>query len=320
MKKVLLLAAAILACASCGGQRVKKTAGTEPAGEAIGETAAAVTYVPPKIPALITEPEDKSDWLSRHFWDGFDFADTTLMGSRAEYAERAFVDYTQLLHNIPTEMGDESLRILFDRTATDKAMFLHMAGVAEKYLFDANSPYRDDELYIMTLNAVLANPSLDEWERIRPQEQLRISLKNRVGRPAADFRYTLASGASGTLYGLRSPYTLLFINNPGCPSCLQTQGQIMSSEFLGRLVEEGTLTVLAIYPDEDLAAWREHATHIPGSWINSYDKALAIKQRELYDLKAIPTLYLLDASKKVMLKDVMSIPLIEQTIYNDNRQ
>ncbi len=37
---------------------------------------------------------------------------------------------------------------------------------------------------------------------------------------------------------------------------------------------------------------------------------------ELYDLKAIPTLYLLDASKTVMLKDVMSVPYIEDTLYN----
>ena len=43
---------------------------------------------------------------------------------------------------------------------------------------------------------------------------------------------------------------------------------------------------------------------MPAAWINSYDKSLDIKNKEVYDLKAIPTLYLLDKEKKVVLKDV----------------
>ena len=41
----------------------------------------------------------------------------------------------------------------------------------------------------------------------------------------------------------------------------------------------------------------------PKEWINGYDKKLVIKEKNLYDLKAIPTLYLLDKDKKVLLKD-----------------
>jgi hypothetical protein len=205
---------------------------------------------------------------------------------------------------------------MFKKAAVDKEMFLHVAEVAEKYLFDANSPYRDDEYYISVLNAVLSSPLLDEWERVRPEAQLALSLKNRVGAPANDFRYTLASGASGTLYGLRATFTLIFFNNPGCPACGETQGRLMASAFLTRMIDEGTLKVLAVYPDQDLAAWKEHIKDFPSTWINGYDKTLIIKDEELYDLKAIPTLYLLDSRKTVLLKDVMDIALIEETIYN----
>ncbi len=89
----------------------------------------------------------------------------------------------------------------------------------------------------------------------------------------------------------------------------------MASNYLMRLVEEGTLALLAVYPDADLTEWRNHAKNFPANWINSYDKTVSIKRDELYDLKAIPTLYLLDSSKTVMLKDVMSIPQIEETLY-----
>jgi hypothetical protein len=37
--------------------------------------------------------------------------------------------------------------------------------------------------------------------------------------------------------------------------------------------------------------------------INSYDKGTAVLKNELYDLKASPTIYLLDKDKRVILKN-----------------
>ena len=61
--------------------------------------------------------------------------------------------------------------------------------------------------------------------------------------------------------------------------------------------------LLAVYPDEDKEEWERHLPDFPKEWINGYDKKLVIKEKNLYDLKAIPTLYLLDKDKKVLLKD-----------------
>ena len=41
----------------------------------------------------------------------------------------------------------------------------------------------------------------------------------------------------------------------------------------------------------------------PSWWISAYDKGPKILNGDIYDLKAIPTLYLLDGAKTVMLKD-----------------
>ena len=42
----------------------------------------------------------------------------------------------------------------------------------------------------------------------------------------------------------------------------------------------------------------------PAQWINAYDAQQVIRNEELYDLKAIPTLYLLGKNRVVELKDV----------------
>jgi hypothetical protein len=318
MKRVLLFIVTLSVCFSCGGQNRKKT----PPPPAETETAAGVleVYRPDAIPTMITDPVEQARWAAEHWWDKFDFADTVSVARWSDRTEQAFVDFDyQLLSNIPQDMADGALATLFSRAAANKDVFWKFAEIAEKYLFDPNSPFRNEDLYIAALNAILANPALDEWERIRPGNQLRLALKNRVGDVAADFRYTLESGATGTLHTLRAPFTLLFFNNPGCSTCREMMDKISATPFLQQRIENGTLAVLAVYPDEDLTAWREYLAQMPEGWTVSRDAGQKIKGEELYDLKAIPTMYLLDSGKRVMLKDEMSIPRIEQTIYeNEN--
>ena len=73
----------------------------------------------------------------------------------------------------------------------------------------------------------------------------------------------------------------------------------MESSFLiNEFSKSNKLKILAVYPDEDLDAWKEHVSVMPKDWINSYDKSVSLKNDEIYDLKA-----LLNKEKKVLLKD-----------------
>ena len=44
---------------------------------------------------------------------------------------------------------------------------------------------------------------------------------------------------------------------------------------------------------------------ISGDWIDGYDAGQRLTREQVYDLKAMPTLYLLDAEKRVILKDAL---------------
>ena len=87
--------------------------------------------------------------------------------------------------------------------------------------------------------------------------------------------------------------------------------QLVGSKVISEAQREGRLKIVAIYPDEDLAAWRKHRKEVPAEWINGYDAGLAMRREELYDLRAIPSLYLLDEQKRVLLKDCTAVGQIE---------
>lgn len=276
-------------------------------GNASGQTAdvpqdTITAFTLPPIPAMLNTPELRADFLVKHYWDQVNFADTNYI-HHPEVTEQAWADYCDLLNHVPLPTAQKAMKETIRKAEVNKKVFSHITELADKYLYDPNSPLRNEEFYIPVLEAMTASPILTEIEKSRPKARLKLALKNRIGTRALNFTYTLASGAQGTLYQIKSKYTLLFINNPGCHACTETIEALKSAPAINELINKKQLTILSLYPDEELENWRKYRNDFPNEWINGYDKAFTIKTENLYDLKAIPTLYLLDADKKVLLKD-----------------
>lgn len=303
MRRILLILLS-LAAVACGGRRNSAT--QQPAS-------AAPRVFLPALPPAALPPAERTEWLRRHYWDRFDFADTTFL-TEADTAQlvEAYARYVALLMADPTDGAP--MDSLMRRASTSRRMLDYFAWLGAEVLHDPNSPLRNDEFYIPVLRAVLASPWYDEYERIGPAYELETALQNRIGERANDFRYTLASGRTGTLYGVEAEYVLVFINNPECPMCREIREAIVSSPMLSEMIERGRLKVLSIYPDEDLTAWRAYLDRIPQAWINGYDAGCVIRATNSYDLSAIPALYLLDADKRVLVKDSTDVPAIEEVI------
>ncbi len=304
MYRTLVLILAAVGLAACGGRAPRRPAATT------AETPA--VFLPAIAPAALA-PEERVEWLRWHYWDNFDFADTAFL-ARADTLQlfEAYARYVQLLFSAPTDGAP--MDSLMRRAAVSRPMLDYFAMLADRVLGDPNSPLRNDEFYIPVLRAQLSSPWYDEYERLAPEYRLSLASQNRIGQQANDFRYTLASGATGTLYGLRAEYVLLFINNPGCPMCREIREAISASPMLTELIEHGRLRVLALYPDENLDEWRAYREQIPASWINAYDDGCVLREKGLYDLSAIPSLYLLDAQKRVLVKDATDVALVEEVI------
>lgn len=305
--KYLLCMVPLAFMCSCGGQVARNTK-TEPQSVTAPRTYRFRMVQPP---AMATD-EDKFAYMAEHYWDKFDFSDTVFI-AHADTAEMARA-YAIYVANFVAPTEQEPIRNLMQRASTSKKMFDYFVMLAEQVLHDPNSPVRNEELYIPVLEAQMTTPFYDEYERLAPEYDLQLARQNRIGHRANDFCYTLASGRSARLYSLKADYVLIFINNPGCPMCKQIQTAIGKSQLLNDMLAKGTLKVLAIYPDRDLDAWHEYAPTMPASWINSYDKGCVIEAERLYDLRAIPAMYLLDSHKTVLVRDSTSVAEVEQAI------
>ena len=274
-----------------------------------------VYYKVPEAPAMLAGQERIDDFYARNWWRDFDYSDTTQVAlTDTAYMVRLFADWATVLERVPESVGVRSVEQVMDRASANKKTFEWFVMAAREVLADPNSQWRDDELYMPVLRARIASPFTDEATRERCLNRLDILSQNRLGHKANNIRYTLADGFEGTLYGIKAEYTLVFINNPGCEMCRTVREGICDSEILMKAVSSGRLKVLAIYPDQDLDEWLNYRSEMPKDWINGYDRECVMRTEGTYNLTAIPSLYLLDKDKTVLIKDAVSVPLIESAV------
>lgn len=227
-------------------------------------------------------------------WAGFAFEDEQAVESR-EVEERFARFLLGMAHQTPTQQAEQIGALLAKAQQNNAtARFLTLA---EKYLYDPNSPYRNDEQYLLFLQYAATHQFADYTTNPRYQKHYTMVQKNRVGTPAADFPFTTQVDEEGHLYGVQSPYILLFFHDPDCEECQYVKQQLESqhAHFAQRGVQ-----VVAVYIDDEVEAWQK--AQYPSAWLSVY--APEIDQQDLYDIKALPTLYLLNTQLRVLLKDV----------------
>ena len=259
----------------------------------------------PDIPVMLTQPEDRKAYLLQHYWDKFNFADTALVNNR-EVTEQAFANLLSLLADETTAAGlvEESM----DNFCSGMERYEHARKVCmqmtDDYLYNPNSPYYNEKLYAVYLKRMLQSKEVDEASKSSLQFRLTLISRNVPGSKASDFVYFLPDSSRRTLARTKvsNNRLLLVFYDPECPSCHETMRRMTADATLAAAVDAKLLTVLAVYTEGNEEAWRKSLADIPEGWIVGQDRQ-AVKDGALYDLKAMPSLYLLDGEKKVLLKD-----------------
>lgn len=186
---------------------------------------------------------------------------------------------------------------------------------AEKIYYAPESPTRDEEMYIVVLQKILASTKLTDIEKERYRFQLKECMKNRVGEKFADFQCIGIDGNKRLLYKdilnglgippLRGLGGVIYFFNPDCHDCVRVSEILNNDSTIQSRLADSTLYILPVYPDEDLTGWEK--VPADGRVIKNGLPAVRLAspaEREKFHLPAIPSLYLLDAGGTVLLKDV----------------
>lgn len=261
----------------------------------------AQTFTMPVIPAYINTSDEREVYLAKHYWENLDFSLVNGKFDKAEITDR-FVDYLDLLAKIPREKTRVSINCLLDRAVQNPDSFHYFVHLFERYLNGPQSSLKNEEWYILVLEYIVHSPNLDEVNKIRAKYQLKMLYKNKLGSVATDFNFANPAGERGSLNSLEAPYILILFYGMDCRYCHTTIAALRNNILLKRLQQEEELKVLSVYTQGKSKLWLDHAPLMPKNWVNVSDRQ-QITLHKTYYLRVLPSLYLLDRNKKVLLKN-----------------
>ena len=286
----ILLLAVLVVVSGCGQRKGSETAKPFPYAA---------------VPTALTDRAEQMKYFAHNYWkpflsghEGVDSLETV----------QALSNYAALLQQIPYADALDCMAALHKgieevQAAEGGEFYGNMTALVSKYFYDPNSPVRDEDLYLPFLSLMAESEYTPDEERPGLRASAALFSLNGRGTRAADFTFRTADGRNHRLWKVEAQHTILFFTNPGCASCRDIIEALCSDAYVSDLVNSGRIAVVNVYVDEDLSAWKEHLDSYPTIWINGYDPELIIREDRIYSLRAIPSIYLLDEDKNVLLKD-----------------
>ena len=252
----------------------------------------------PAIPDTLRSVEQRAGYLSEHYWDNYNFADTLLLKSK-EVTEQGFVNFIDILNQFNLDNASKGVahkdiaqKDIARKDITQKgiACFTRKAfsnaaakerfeNLIEHYFEDQLSPVRNDRVYLMFLEEMKNSPCFDETEKERIAFKIKTTNKNLPGDIAINFKFKDENGKEHQLSDYKDQKVILYFYDPDCENCHEV------SAWLKQQTIPADIKVLKMVADN-------HISYI-------------------YSLKNMPTIFLLDKENKVILKDCTAQELIE---------
>lgn len=243
------------------------------------------SYPLPSVPSGITDPHERASVICARFWNDAIFPSEP-GDSISPALEQAMANFAA----IATMAAEtDSVRIgvneMLRKGGTDYIMPL-----AERYLYNYDSPLRNEETFLLFLEAA------PEWERtelLKPEVQ-----KNRVGSTAADFEFVDSKGRRGSLseFVKANGSTLVYFFDSECDVCKELIPNA------GDIAEAEGLAVLAVCPESNAGSFDLVTPLFPDGWTIVRDLG-AIDSDELYIFPVLPSAYIIDPTLTVIAKD-----------------
>ena len=272
----------------------------------------------PAIPDTLRSVEQRAGYLSEHYWDNYNFADTLLLKSK-EVTEQGFVNFIDILNRFNLDNASKGVahkdiaqkdiarkditqKDIAQKDITQKdiaqkditqqgiACFTRKAfsnaaakerfeNLIEHYFEDQLSPVRNDRVYLIFLEEMKNSPCFDETEKERIAFKIKTTNKNLPGDIAINFKFKDENGKEHQLSDYKDQKVILYFYDPDCENCHEV------SAWLKQQTIPADIKVLKMVADN-------HISYI-------------------YSLKNMPTIFLLDKENKVILKDCTAQELIE---------
>lgn len=249
------------------------------------------TYFPyPQPPDTMTVVQDRFDYFVTHFWDHCELKKAF---SNQAKMQAAMADYIQTLGLATDSVALRSVDAFMHRLDKQPKDQAFIVNEAENQLYGDSAQFYSDVLYMAFARPFVANKKADKTAKLRPAMLVRIMEATQPGQQPPALDYVTAAGEKGSTADDRGQLVILFFNDPDCDDCRLAKVRLDADMNASRLIKEGALKVVSVYPGEADDEWRAKVKDYPSTW----RVVAAPTADEVYDLRMTPAFYVVHRGK-----------------------
>ena len=267
----------------------------------------------PPIPVIKGKPDSLYPYryVKDHWWDDVSFTDESLL--RTPFFDPKLDEYFKYYVVPDPDSIYSEVNYLLLLSRDNKDMFNYLLGrFTDKYI---NPEFMGQEKVFLKLFDNYYSKGDTTWLTEKQRkfifDRAYSLMANQLGEPAAELQMLDTSGKSVSLYGLTAPYTFVVFWDPNCGHCKETVPRI-DSIYEAKWKALGVKVVGVNVDDAANDAWKKFIReHNLKDWVHIYQPKSVKEEeaqkgvanyRQLYDVFKTPTLYLLDAQKRIIGK------------------
>lgn len=243
-------------------------------------------------------------YYTDHTFDFYSFEDERLLNTPV-YAYHLREFCAMLLYMEPYTAGRQAAALLTKAQVSPKTYQVFFDWI-EKTFGQQGTPYYNEPIYLAILKNALDYNQLDKEHTYNCQREYKLHNQNMEGSTITDFDVQWSDGSHSKLTSVESDFILLYFQNPDCPECTMIRGYLAENKELNKAIENGKIKVVTIYFEHDKDLWERYLKEkADPKYMHGWDYLGEIDNGNLYDLRAIPYMFLLDKDKKILKKDLI---------------
>jgi len=248
-------------------------------------------------------------YFKKHFWDAIDLSDDRMVRTPVFHTkmEKFLVEYTPQICDSIVKYVD----VLIAQLPKDSDLFKYVVNWTTHH-YESSKIMGHDAVFVhmvFTYFITRQAPWVDEVQLTNIIDKaMRIS-PNLIGSIAPFITLPDDKGVVQDMHSIEAPFTILFFYDPDCGHCKKETPLV--KETLEKYMDRG-VKVYAVCTEFDDVMWKEFIVEFGvEDWINVNDIENSSNFRGKYNVMGTPRLFVLDAKKKIIAKQIDAAALDE---------
>ena len=274
----ILSAVAIAACLSTADVVSAQTAEVKPLFE----------Y--PQIPDKLTKVNMRSNFMVQHLWDDCKL-DKPIDNVDSFYD--TFTDYISFFILADLDVVDKSVKDFVDKVSKNKTNLDNVISFIDAAVYNPASQFCSDDIYSMFARHLNDNKRVDKDVKLLFKTNAEKLANSKLGASFTNLNLMRGGSAAGDLNSLKAKYTVVIMNIDGDLDTSLMKLRLSTDVVTNSLAKDGSIAIVSLYSDR--------TKKIEGDSDNWYTATVGEMERT-YDMRLRPTVYILDADKKIAAK------------------